>query len=356
MNSSLDAYLGAIAPYLHADLISPEAFGRIRDLAGDLAPGSRKGFECRLGRDRSRVDFHIWPSRYHPTFPDRFLKFPEWNAIVDFYRQWNNPGSFLSSTIDCLGLEFDLPEETENPPVPGVLIALNPSVTRDATRLIELLDRTIFPLFHLSPPPELPSRLHSCIECLPGGASMTHVAWMLSRRERELRGVVRGMTAPALLDYLARLRWTGSIERLSATLADLMGMGYTIALSYDIGDMISPRIGLECHLPESRESDRQWTLLLDYLVERQLCDRAKRDALLAWSGISLREDTPELWPLNVTLGDRFFGSEADSVFWRTIYEIKIVFQEQEILEAKAYLAFGHSWLSRDQITIGGGRK
>jgi ubiquinone/menaquinone biosynthesis C-methylase UbiE len=87
-------------------------------------------------------------------------------------------------------------------------------------------------------------------------------------------------------------------------------------------------------------------------VERSLCTPAKRNSLLAWPGFSQKADNPELWPKNLSGGDLFLGAKAISVFWRTINLIKIVYQPENPLEAKAYLAFGHRWFDTNAL-IGG---
>jgi hypothetical protein len=103
-------------------------------------------------------------------------------------------------------------------------------------------------------------------------------------------------------------------------------------------------------LDQQFHDEIRWRLFLDYLVEVGLCISAKRDALLVWPGLTKKSDCPELWPANLMLGDLFFGSKAYSVFWRRINHIKIAYQPDELPSAKAYLAFGHSWINIDDLT------
>jgi hypothetical protein len=54
---------------------------------------------------------------------------------------------------------------------------------------------------------------------------------------------------------------------------------------------------------------------------------------------------PDLWPGNISFGDRFLGYRAVSLFSRWLNHIKLVYQPGIPLEAKGYLGFGHLWFA-----------
>lgn len=59
MICSMENYLKIVTPYLHPDLVSPEALSHIQPLAQILPLISVGGFECRLGATQSRVDLSV---------------------------------------------------------------------------------------------------------------------------------------------------------------------------------------------------------------------------------------------------------------------------------------------------------
>ncbi len=85
------------------------------------------------------------------------------------------------------------------------------------------------------------------------------------------------------------------------------------------------------------------------MVEGGLRTPAKKNAFLAWPGLSQKSSVPDLWPSNISFGDRFLGSRAFSIFCRRVSHIKLVYQPSIPLEAKGYLAFGHGWFAPDVL-------
>ena len=105
--------------------------------------------------------------------------------------------------------------------------------------------------------------------------------------------------------------------------------GRTAAIVHvDVGAHVAPTIAVE--LPFSRASQRVGRIaevgLLDALVAAGLCDRTKRDELLAWPRRIVGTMPHELWP---------------SAIARRLNHVKLVWRPGADVEAKAYLAASH---------------
>jgi ubiquinone/menaquinone biosynthesis C-methylase UbiE len=346
MNSSMADYLKVVTPYLHPELVSPLALSSIQALARNLPPFSHAGFECRLGADQLRVDFQVNFHRLASSLPKDFLTHSTWRAFHDFYQEWIEPTSFLQQNVDNLWLEFDLNEPLSQVPIPCIFLTLNQKIACETQELME----TALKLLNHSDFSILKSNLRLCADSLPDSAKITHVGIMQSRPDQGVRLNVKGIPPQQLLNYLLQIGWKDSTKTLSNLVSTLSELVDEIVLTFDIGETIHPRIGLECFLEKQPHTEPRWQLFLDYLVERGLCTPAKQNALLVWPGFSQKADQPNVWPQNLSWGARFLGSQTLSVFWRTISLIKIIYQPGNPLETKGYLAFAHRWLDVSAFT------
>jgi ubiquinone/menaquinone biosynthesis C-methylase UbiE len=345
MNGSMADYLRVVTPYIRAELVSPPALLTIQTLAQLLPSFSLAGFECRLDAELSRVDFQV--NLPHPklNFPDSLSTHPVWVFFHSFCQEWAEPTSFLYQGVAQIHLEFDMDELSSQVPIPCIFLELNQETVQEAQGLIELARRLLNGLTSS----RLESNLRLCADLLPDGAQITHLGAMLSRSSQGVRLNVKGVSPSHLWDYLVKIGWTDTTNTFPTLVSSLCKFVDEIVLTFDVGETIHPRVGLECFWEKQPRHEPRWQLFLDYLVERGLCSPAKRNGLLAWPGFSQKTDNPELWPKSLNWGDRFLGSRTLSVFWRTISLIKIVYQPDRPLEAKGYLAFGHRWFNANAL-------
>jgi hypothetical protein len=332
-------YLKIVIPHLHPDLVAPTALSHIQPLAQILPAASMAGFECRLGANESRVDFQtLLP--LEESLPEKFLTHPTWQSLQEIYREWALPNSLLHQVVEGIGLEFDIDGYSDGVTIPCIFLALKAIVSSDRDRLIE----TASSLVKRRISTQLESNLRLCADALPPDAFFSHFGAMLSRSSHEaLRVVVKGITPEQAIDYLRKIGWEDPSGQFSALVPTLSEFVNYIMLSFDVGKRVYPRIAWEGFLKKQPQDAPQWQPFLDYLVARELCTPSKRDALLAWNGYSGRSSAPEVWPKNISWGDRFLGSRAISVFSRWLNHIKVVYQPGYPLEAKAYLGFAHGW-------------
>jgi hypothetical protein len=226
-------------------------------------------------------------------------------------------------------------------------LQFNQKIIIDAERLMQMVK-----LLNHQVSPQLESNLRLCADSLPAGGTISHIGAMLSRSIKAVRVNVKGISPEQLPDYLMQIGWSDPINTFSTLISTLSEFADSILLSFDVGDTVLPRIGLECFLNNQPCDEPRWQLFLDYLVERKLCTLPKQNALLNWPGFSRKSSVPDLWPSNIGFGDRLLGSRAISLFSRWISHIKLVYQPGNTLEAKAYLAFTHGWFDVSTFKTG----
>ena len=133
------------------------------------------------------------------------------------------------------------------------------------------------------------------------------------------------------------------MNELQPTLQDISPWFDSLALHLDVAEELSPKIGIECKFLKRRSPDREplWHDFLGFLVERGLCLYEKREALLEFPGYSPTDTDICPFPLK-QLADQL-EMLYQSFFVRTIYHIKLVYDEKSGWEAKAYLGVNHIW-------------
>lgn len=315
MNSMKDQ-LKVAAPYISTDLVSTEAWSDIYTLAQILPPFSYALLECRLGTVTSQVDLSVPLPNRTINLPDTILIHPVWRRVQDLSQELADTNSSLHQTVRQLWLEFDVDGQSSKMPIPCIGLHLNQEAACNFQSLLEialkLLDNRVSS--------RLESNLKLCFDALPAEAKIAFLGAMLSRQSDSLRVIINWIPPEHLSAYLSHIGWTGSVNKLEEIISTISDFVDHIVLSFDVGDTISPRIGLECYFINPHRTEPHWQLFLEYLVRYGMCTPAKRDALFAWSQFNQQE-----------LND--FNKFANL--------IKIVYKPGIPLEAKAYLGFGH---------------
>ncbi|UKO96709.1 hypothetical protein [Nostoc sp. UHCC 0870] len=340
MKFKLEDYLKVVIPYLSSELVSPEALSNIRSLTKILPPFPFSILECRLGEEQPRVDLEVGLFCNNFTLPETFMTHPKWQAFQHIYHECSESKYFLYQKVKDIWLEFDVDKQPLQLPVPCIFLALNQENNSTPQELIEIVNR----LLNYRVSSIFASSLALTMNCLPSNSHITYIGAMLSRSDKAIRIVTSEIRPEQLPEYLERIGWMYSIDKLQSVISDLSAFVDYICLSFDVGESILPRIGLECHLSKMPKYETRWQLFLDYLVKNRLCTVPKRNAILDWPGFCQEKSHPELWPENLKWGDSFLGTKALSIFARKISHIKIVYEHDSLVEAKAYLWFGHTWL------------
>ena len=306
-------------------------------LAGSLPPCPLAGFECRLGRNQSIVDFQVQVPRRSFHLSGELPQSPAWRSLQPYWEEWLDESSTLHRSVSATGLEFDMERSTAMGP--AVFVALR-NIGADPDLLAGVAAR----LADSASVAQADSSLRACVEALPDGASIQFIGAMRSRAGSALRVNVSGLTAGRIARYLMAAGWPHPVAPLQPIVTVLGDLADDFALCLDITDRLLPRIGIECILREQPLHESRWRQLVAYLSDLDACTMEKGRALLTWTGDILEPQARGLWPANLFWGDRLLGARAVSTFYRYLSHIKVIYQPGRPIEAKAYLGFFHQWL------------
>jgi hypothetical protein len=307
-----------------------------------LAVTGLLGFECRLGDSAATADFACRVTRLHGghtvlagcsaghASPPAWREHPVWDRLGQFCEVWAEPTSALHANVRELWLEFDV----GHAPPPAVPL---PSVFF-APPAIPLLRGDPLPL-------PIERTLRAFVDALPAQASVRHVGLMLARPTDALRLVVNDLPFDSLRAFLDRVGWPGASDEAHAALspAALLAATPKMMLSLDVGPRIGPRVGLEFSVPAGPEWSSGRAAFLDYLVAEGLCVPAKRAALVAWEGWAHEPDGDAASPEQLAPLSGLVGLPARGVFVPELSHVKVSYQPDRPLEAKAYLAVHLRW-------------
>ncbi len=372
LENSLTDYLKLVKPYISPQLISPENWYNINRLSQIFprAITSFFGFECHLGVKEAHGDFLICADaaeagrkilagdNYSITLPSFLMEHSVWSNIRDFSSNWDTHTSPMYEKVRNVWLEFDMDRSGASIPIPSCFfgpepIYSNPDqppqnslVKGEDSHPHQWVSKTALKLLlGKELPYKVERQLFNCFDLLPTETYVFQIGVMLARKSDLVRICIRNISPEQILDYLTKINWSGCVSKLKAILTKLSSLVERIDLDIDVGESILPKIGLECYLSKQPKYEPRWQLFLDYLVETGLCIPEKRDTLLAYPGYIRERSNRELLPSTLLKLSKFLGSEYERVFFRGLHHIKVVYQPEKPLEAKAYLSVSHSLLT-----------
>jgi hypothetical protein len=344
----MQEYLDIVTSQLDADLVSLGALSCLQTFAQILPASAIARFECRLGANPSRLDSQVRLPCLGQNLPDWVLTTPTWQFVQNFYRTWALPNSSLRSAIEHVGIEFELKEPLPQLPVPWLCLQFNSKTALGTAGLVQILQ-----LLNNSVSPLLAAHLQCCVEALPAGAMISHLGAIPAHSLNSVRLNVKGILPGQLADYLCHIGWqeTAHLVSIDSLNASLSGLADSISLSFDVGDVLRPQIGLKCFLNQQPYHPRRWEALLDYLIERELCTLTQKYALLNWTGFSQSSPVPDRCPSQLSLSNGRFDAGTINLFSKWISHIKVLYQPDQALEANAYLGFSHSWFDAKTFEV-----
>jgi hypothetical protein len=257
--------------------------------------------ETFLAAGRNGVDFSLRITRQSQAH-----RVAEQLSLPDF------PASLLAeddSPVSSLWLEFDLGREAGSCPAPVLCAGLRGRVAP------EWVAGSLLPRLHGQP---LSGRqreiVERCCEAIPAEAHLLYAFSLRARGAGEVRLEILGLDAEGILRYL-RETAPHTLDAVSAVLP-LFADTERLHVSLDIGEQISPRVGIEGSYQRLHPG---WRDLFDRLEAAGLCSPEKRDAVFAWPG----HDS--------------FGTGLFCV--RALSHVKVVACSGRPPEAKVYLLF-----------------
>jgi hypothetical protein len=273
-----------------------------------------------------------------------------WNTIRNFSHSWSNPESPLFDNINNVWLEFDVENDKPTSAIPEPSFFFGPkglSADFPASSYQWVTKVALKSLLGSHLTPQVERNLLKCFSLLPAGGKVFQIGVMLSRQEESsmVRLCVRDIPPNQILDYLIDIGWNGCVARLKETISMLSNFTDHIRLNFAVGDTVFPKIGFECYFERKPIKDPKLEEFLGYLVNHNLCTATKSDAIIAWSGLSHEKSDRQLWPQDLLKTSRLMNMSKLSMFARAVHHIKIVYEPDHPLKAKAYLSFWHLWLN-----------
>jgi hypothetical protein len=382
MKNTLNDSLKVILPYLNTNLVSFNSFSCITEVASFL-PGfptvSDVIFECTLGDDVAKADFSVCLTTLNrgreimansnciEGLPKINFTNPVWNRIHNFCLNWADQASPLYENVDNIWLEFDIDKLSQQVPVPSLFFGpksrkafeSNPATSKvDFHSNCWVTEAALKPLFSFPLSSQIKRNIKACFDLLPSDAEIFQIGVMLPRKSEYhvVRVCVKNIYPEQILPYLISIGYEYSISDIRKLVDKLSGIVDFICLNFAVNDTILPKIGFECYFRQQPMNEPRWKLFFDYLVSNLNCNPKKTNALLNWAGYSDKQVNEKLWPSNISTTSNLISPRAFSVFLRTLNHIKIVYQPEDNIQAKAYLWFGHRWLSPNkfkQLKAGG---
>ncbi len=338
MLTSMADYVAVVSGDLDPSLVCPSALDRVRTIARSLPPMSFAGFECRLGAADPRVDLQLNLTRFRMRIPPHLLANPVWDFIDRLTAQWVEPRSDLMNHLGGVFLEFDLVPPLNTVPVPSLFFSLRQGLA-SAEIVLDSLKTHFWSAGEVA---DIRSNLETELSSLPPGSELANLGVMLGRSPAVFRARVTGLRPCDIAPHLhvdihnTQKGWIDALalaERVDA-----------VTVLVDVTRKGNPTTGLELFYFSQHPDEKRWRKLLERLVELGACAEDKADALLQWPGaVSLPRDR---WPNAIGWGDRLLAGRAVSLFWRRVNHIKVTPESHGTVSAKAYLAFGHSWIDR----------
>ncbi|MFQ3612473.1 MAG: 2OG-Fe(II) oxygenase [Cyanobacteriota bacterium] len=360
----LSEHVQVIQPSVPDELLDAESWQGIQAIAQWL-PGSLTnffGFECRLGIPEAAGDFLICLDAQEAgrntlasaEYGASLLQSePIWQRIHQLGQHWQAAGSLLSERVHNMWLEFDVERSgSVATPLPSCFIGSLP-IYGNPTEGDEihhwLLTEPLTLLRGEALPTCVQAMVLRCLQALPIGAYVFQVGLMLARHNDWVRLCIRDIDPDQILAYLDSIGWPGSLSGLEQLLHQLEPTVDRIDLDLDVEGSIGPKLGLECYLMGQPARDPRWGKFLDTLVSMGLCLPQKREALLRYPGYVRERHFPETWPRPLQKLSRLLGPDCESVFYRGLHHIKVVYRGEQALEAKAYLAVSQQVLNLSAV-------
>ena len=351
-------YLSIAKTYMSDVVVDPKNFADIQSVAQYFPSNltSFLGFECRLGATDRRTDLAFAISGIgkdrqalvdvmrNGSLPEQFIQQQEWKQLEGFTKSWADASSALHDKIKCFWLEFDMPESLPAIPIPCVffgLAKLPKGVSNNNGSQYEWIARDALPLLQGRQLPEnLENNLMECLEKMPKNASLFQVGTMLSRSTNAIRLCVNKLSPIQILPYLNSIGWTDETGEFTSLIGELEDKADRFVIDFDVTENgIGPKVGIELSFTGNRfQNETRWDQLFDYLVEKGMCIPKKRDALLGYQGMGNDEIFSGGIMKPVTSAVTHFDSQSPSTTVRYINHVKIVYQQGQPMEAKAYPA------------------
>ena len=345
MSESMLSVLELVRESFPPTLIDEQGYARLAAVASRLPErlGTFWIIECCLGRPEAVVDAsfeaksnsqgqQLLAGQLPSSLDMMCMEWPIWRKVRQFADLWANPSYQFFDNIGNLWLEFDTAKASSSLQLVNALrqpcIFFGPKTEKlDHEQLYRLIREA---LGVLGEPGLGDSTLSSFIRLLPENARLFQVGLMFSRPNSGLRVCVNRLAPEKIADWFVELKWGGDIKSLAAILQQITPLLNHITVDLNLTENgVANKIGLECYV-DWREMDGDlWIPFMRLLENMDLCLPQKRQGVLDFPGICRS-------PFKERLSR---DGMLHSYVFRKIHHLKLIVSGDQILEAKAYLAF-----------------
>ena len=352
MQVSLSSYIDLLEPWISPTLISSPYLSRIKKISAELPVLSFGCFECWLRAEEPRVDFNIAMNgklNEHRAFcdglalrtaPGNIPLPPEPNRLYSFFRFWQEKDFYLLPMIQFVWLVYDIPDPSRPAPVPWLYVHFRQTpLNKDPSVRTEIILQ-IYLLWEETESSCNSAYLRTFLISVTPSIQILSLGKPTSRQGHGLRLYLKIKTFDELTEFLLTKYWPGRVKDLQEKLHSLIPLADFFCLIIDLGDdfTIHPKIGIECWFDENRVQ-AQLGKFTQQLVNRGLCDQMKREEILKWSGTFEVETKPEFWSWPDSRRVDQDREPKKILIRRMIHYIKIMYEPDKELVAKAYLYF-----------------
>ncbi len=272
----------------------------------------------------------------------------EWRAVAEFCRGWVDPNSVLFHGADDVWFEFDVADAISDVLAPSFFFGPRVGLDDHETALARTRAILYAGVEALREGPlrgDLAATLDQFLNILPPHARVFQAGLMLSRVGSPLRLCIDNLKPREIVELARELRGEADASNVTAAIERLGPSVLSIRPSFDIGDGVGQRIGLECYcaVPQRTSESSAWELLLKQLVADEMCSPSRSDMLLCLPSLIRAEDCRDGWPEDSSdVFEAWLGRErAVSI---KLHHIKVTLESKRAATAKAYIALEKVWL------------
>ncbi len=346
--------LALLWPRLPETLIAPPVRQALESAAAALPPIPAIALEIRLDGDDTAIDLHQLISRDAGDAP-ALLRFLDGDGdgaaalatdpLRRFLRDWALGAQRLRYQVSEIYLEWDRPDATVATTPPGIFLRVDPGRGLDAD-LDEADLLAIAARLHAMGSGAAADAIRRVQAALPIGTTISFVGFMLGRDVLRLN--LRQLRPAAFAAVMAAIGWPGDIAVAERHFADLVARCDRVVVALDFAPGLRASIGFELFFDAGPAAEPRYAMLLDHLVEQQLCAPALRDRLVDLDYGVLPETPGQSWPAAWLVAAATGPSTFLPCARLRVSHLKLSLAENGRASAKAYISSRHHWL-RDEV-------
>lgn len=328
---------------LPKELADKDQLRLLQERARFFPPILRIGIECRMNDER-QVDLQQCLLRDRDDLPyllswlkkQSIQSDGEWEALSSFFFKWANPSSTYHKNINEIFLEMDvLPGKQRVPLLFFSLDEEDKHKTNDF--LIKVLQETLGKNRSFYP------ILERCFKSCPENASVFYAGIQFSRNIDAIRINIKNLYPQQVIPFLAELGYKHFTPELEHWINFVYSLSDRVRVCIDLGKSVFPKIGFECFWDDPPSIDTRWEAFLDELVSKDICLKAKAEAILSWDhDIYPHQSIP--WPEHLWIQSLQKPIDEFTYLKRKVSHLKLSIDPLNQPELKSYLGYGNLWL------------